>query len=348
MVTVYHWDLPQYLQDIGGWTNPLIVDYFLHYIDVLYEKFGDRVDRWITFNEPWVFCKYGYGDGTHAPLVKQPGHGEYLCGHHVLLSHAKAYHLYKRNYAERFKGQVGICLYGSYHYPLNDKVNASLADQATEHMVGWFANAIFSKDGDYPQVMKDNIEKNSKGRPITRFKKFTEEEIAELKGSADFLALNYYTSRLVAPKETYPEEQDWESDAGIDQSVDPKWPKGKSGFLYSVPSGLHDLLVWIKDRYNNPTVIITENGWSDDGELEDDGRIKYIGDHLKAIRDAIKDGCNVIGYTVWSIIDNFEWLAGYTEAFGIYKVDFNSATKERIPKKSVGWLRNVISSRKID
>lgn len=347
MVTIYHWDLPQYLQDIGGWTNPLISNFYLHYVDVLFEKFGDRVKRWITFNEPYIFCKNGYGDGTHAPLINQPGLGEYLCGHHVLQSHAKAYHLYKTKYVERFNGQVGICLYGSFHYPLNDNVNATLADQATNHMVGWFANPIFSQDGDYPQVMKANIQRNSQERPWSRLPEFTEQEIADLKGSSDFFALNYYTSRYVRPKEQYPEEYNWESDAGVDLLVDSTWPKAKSSFLYSVPGGLHDLLLWIKNNYNNPTVLITENGWSDDGDIEDDARINYIADHLKAIASAIKDGCNVKAYTVWSIIDNFEWLAGYTESFGIFKIDFSSPTRDRTAKKSSTYLKDVISSKKI-
>lgn len=346
MITVYHWDLPQYLQDIGGWTNPLISNYFEHYVDVLYRSFGDRVKRWITFNEPYIFCHLGYGDGTHAPLVNQPGLGEYLCGHHVLQAHAKAYHLYKNTYSAVQKGQVGICLYSAYFYPLNDNVNSSLAQQAVHHMLGWFAHPIFSANGDYPQIMIDNVKRNSADRPWSRLPEFTEAEKQSLKGSADFLALNYYTSRYVQPIEQFPEEHTWESDAGIFQSVDSSWPKAKSSFLYSVPNGLHDLLVFIKDNYNNPTVLITENGWSDSGEVEDDARITYVREHLSAISRAIKNGCNVKAYTVWSIIDNFEWLAGYTECFGIYHVNFTSATKERTPKKSSYYMNNVISSRK--
>ncbi|KAG5673649.1 hypothetical protein PVAND_003677 [Polypedilum vanderplanki] len=249
MVTMYHWDLPQYIQDIGGWTNEVILDYFDHYADVLYDNFGDRVKKWITLNEPYIFCHDGYGTGRHAPAIESKGDGEYLCGHHALLAHVRAYHNYKNKYQATQRGEVGICLYSANFYP-SENVHLTLAETALQHMLGWFANPIFSQNGNYPQVMIDNIKRNSEneGRPWSRLPEFTSEQIASLKGSSDFLALNYYTSRLVQPKENYSEEYGWEDDAGIDQSIDPSWPKAKSDFLYSVPEGLHDLLVWIKNK----------------------------------------------------------------------------------------------------
>lgn len=335
------------MQDIGGWTNPLIVDYFEHYADVLFERLGNNTKKWITFNEPYIFCQYGYGDGNHAPMVHQPGIGEYLCGHHVLLAHAKVYHLYKEKYAEEHNGQIGICLYSAYFYPYEGE-RVELADQALNHMLGWFANPIFSANGNYPQIMMDNINRNSEAenRPWSRFPKFTEAEIASLKGSSDFLALNYYTTRLVQTRTEFPEEKGWEDDAGIVQRVDPNWHRGKSGFLYSVPQGLQDLLIWIKNSYNNPLLMITENGYSDDGQLVDNDRIKYLKDHLNAIKNAISEGCNIKAYTVWSLIDNFEWLAGYSEKFGIYAINA-TVGKERIAKRSSVYYREMIRTRKI-
>lgn len=349
MVTMYHWDLPQYIQDIGGWTNEIILDYFDHYADVLYENFGDRVKKWITLNEPYIFCHDGYGVGRHAPAIKSMGDGEYLCGHYALLAHAKAYHNYKNNYYSTQRGEVGICLYSVNFYP-TESSDSTLATTALQHMLGWFANPIFSENGNYPQVMIDNINRNSQkeGRPWSRLPEFTSEQISSLKGTSDFLALNYYTSRLVQPKQNYPEEYGWEDDAGIDQLIDPNWPKAKSDFLYSVPKGFHDLLLWIKNEYNNPKVLITENGFSDDGQLEDYDRITYIKDHLTSIKKAINNGCNIKAYTVWSIIDNFEWAAGYEEKFGIYHVNFSSTAKVRTPKKSCNYLKNVINIKLID
>ena len=212
----------------------MIIDYYVDYVDVLYNAFGDRVKKWITFNEPYIFCHYGYGIGTHAPLIFSPGMGDYECAHNVLLSHARAYHLYKDSYAESQQGEVGISLYSAFFYP-GYNADTNLAVQAVEHMVGWFANPIFSENGNYPQVMIDNVKRNSEeqGRTVSRLPEFTNEEIESLKGSSDFLALNYYTSRYVKHKENYPDELDWESDAGIDQFADPKWPRAKSDWLYS-------------------------------------------------------------------------------------------------------------------
>ncbi|XP_070490367.1 myrosinase 1-like [Chironomus tepperi] len=346
LVTMYHWDLPEYVQQVGGWANSISVDYFEQYSNLIYERFGDRVKTFITFNEPYIFCERGYGSANQPPLVKQPGFGEYLCGRNVLLAHARAYHNYNAKYRATQLGRVGICLFSDYYYPQdNSTAAANLANQAINHMLGWFAHPIYSKDGNYPQVMIDNIKRNSGSRPWSRLAEFTTEEIELIKGSADFLALNYYSSRIVKPKVTYPEEYDWEADAGVDRYVNPQWERAESSWLYVVPEGLRDLLIWIKNNYDNPTVIIAENGYSDTGEIEDDKRISYIRKHLQAVKDAMDQGCNVAAYTVWSLIDNFEWLEGFHERFGIYYIDF--LTKRRIPKKSSKYFKELITSRMI-
>lgn len=135
MVTMYHFDLPQYIQDLGGFTNPLLVDYFSHYADVLYNNFGDRVKKWITFNEPFNFCYEGYSSGNFPPRVKSSGVGEYLCGHHVLQAHASAYHLYKQKYFDEQKGQIGISLNSWFIYPKNETVDSSLVEKVQEFKV---------------------------------------------------------------------------------------------------------------------------------------------------------------------------------------------------------------------
>ena len=161
--------------------------------------------------------------------------------------------------------------------------------------------------------------------------------------------MNYYTSRIVKPKQkTSNDKVSFENDAGIDFIIDPSWKMAKSVWILSVPQGLREVLIWIKNSYNNPLVLISENGWSDDGELEDIGRIEYLKDHMTSVAKAInEDGCNVIGYTVWSIIDNFEWNQGYTEKFGIFAVNMSSPTKERTTKKSAQFMREVIEKRSI-
>jgi beta-glucosidase/6-phospho-beta-glucosidase/beta-galactosidase len=132
---MYHWDLPQFIQDLGGFTNPLLVDYFRHFADVLFSHFGDRVKRWITFNEPFNFCVDGYGTGTHAPAIKQPGVADYLCGHNMLLSHAAAYQLYRQKYFEGQKGEIGISLNARFHYPKDASVDERLINRVMEYRV---------------------------------------------------------------------------------------------------------------------------------------------------------------------------------------------------------------------
>lgn len=208
-------------------------------------------------------------------------------------------------------------------------------------------NPLFSKQGDYPQVMIDEIGNKSKieGWPWSRLPSFTNLQRKSLVGAVDFLALNYYTSRFAAPSKNIFSEISFDNDVGMEYFVDDSWKRGKSSWLYSVPKGLEDLLKWIKEKYDNPTVIISENGTSDDGQVEDEFRVEYLKSHIAAVARAIKQGCNVIGYTVWSLIDNFEWLQGYREHFGIYSVNMTSPEKERTPKASAKFMKKVIADK---
>jgi beta-glucosidase/6-phospho-beta-glucosidase/beta-galactosidase len=293
----------------------------------------------------------GYGYTTKAPAISSPGVGDYLCMHHVLLANAAVYHLYKEKYFDKQKGQVGICLNSGFSYPA-EGVDPSLADKAVEFELGKFSNAIFSKEGGYPQVMIDEIGRKSaaEGRPWSRLPTFTEEQRKYVRGSADFLALNYYSSRLTKPRPQFPELPiSWFADTDLDSPIDPSWKRAKSEWLYSVPEGLRDLLKWIKNRYDNPTVMITENGWSDEGEIEDNDRVDYLKAHLSAMSKAIKDdGCNVVAYTVWSLLDNFEWKMGCSERFGIHYIDFNSPDKTRVPKKSASFFKEFMKSKSFE
>lgn len=164
--------------------------------------------------------------------------------------------------------------------------------------------------------MIEEIASNSvrEGRAWSRLPYMTNEQKEFIQGTADFFGLNYYTSRYVkTAKSPQGHNPSWDHDSNLEYGIDPLWKRAKSTWLYSVPQGLRDLLRWIRDEYDNVEVIVTENGWSDDGETEDTGRIEYLHDHLQQILLAVNvDSCNVRGYTHWSIIDNFEWLQGYT------------------------------------
>ncbi|KAG5671230.1 hypothetical protein PVAND_001439 [Polypedilum vanderplanki] len=217
-------DLPQYLQDLGGWTNPRIVKYFEIFADLAFKSFGDRVKEWITFNEPSVFCDEGYGWALHAPEIRTDKNiGNYLCTHHCLLAHASAYRMYKEKIFPSQQGKVGICLNSGFNYPYNSTVTQETVDKAVNFYLGRFANAIFTEEA----------------------------QIESFKRSADFLAINYYSSNFVVPFDLLP---GWDP-AGSDNEIwgfhDPAiWKRAKSVWLYQVPDGLRDLLIWIKDHYN--------------------------------------------------------------------------------------------------
>lgn len=350
MVTLFHWDVPRWLQDLGGLTNPLFVDYFREFSDVLFNRFGSKVKTWMTINEPFNYCTNGYNAAIWAPAIKSPGVGEYLCGHHILLAHAAVYHLYKEKYFNEQRGSIGITLDSRFYYPKHPEITEKDLQRAQDYRLGWFAHPLFSKQGGYPQVMVDEIAARSKleGRSYSRLPEIDEATKAYLRGTSDFFGLNYYTSRLldIERKERDPKESPaWFKDSKNTIHIDETWKRAKSTWLYSVPQGLRHLLKWIKEQYDNPPVFICENGWSDEGELEDDGRIEYIASHINATLQAIyEDGCNVTGYTAWSLLDSFEWNRGFTEKFGLFSVNMTSVGRQRTPKKSVKFLRKIIQN----
>lgn len=338
---------------MGGFVNPLFVKYFKLYAYTLYKNLGDRVKVWITFNEPYESCVEGYSLGSSPPLITLRGTGEYICAHHVLMAHAAAYDVYKKHFRQDQRGMIGITLDSRFYFPKNPSDTDDVVNRAMNFELGWFAHPIYSKMGGYPQVMIDEINERSKkeGRPWSRLPEMSDDIKNFIKGSADFLGFNYYSSRYAQLNtSTYDPNSSPTiyDDARIVTSIDPKWKRAKSTWLYSVPQGLHDALVWIKNQYENIPVLITENGWSDSGELNDDDRIEYFKSHLIAVVTAINvERCNVIGYTAWSIIDNFEWRKGFSERFGIYYVNITSQNKERIPKKSARFMRDIIKNRAV-
>jgi len=356
IVTIYHWDMPQQLQDIGGMVNPVIVDYFVQYARLLFDYFGDRVKIWNTFNEPNIFCDFGYGRMMAAPFVNSHGVGNYLCAYHVLLANAKVYRLYHDHYNIDKTGKIGPVFQSHYYWPKDPKKKEDVeaANKILQFWLGHFAHPIFSKAGGFPEIMVDTIRSNSdlEGFKMSRLPIIDEEQKDLIKGTSDFFFLNYYSSAYAEPANEST-GRDWPTpsflrDTYVFGSQDSKWPVAASPWLRSIPEGLRALLNWIKNEYDNPPLIITENGWSDHGEIEDVDRELYLRGHLQAVQDAIlEDGCNVQGHMTWSIIDNFEWTNGYLERFGLFHVDFSSENKTRTAKDSVKFLQKVIASRKI-
>lgn len=243
MVTMYHWDLPQWLQDLGGWLNTEeVLWHFERYADVLFERYGSRVPTWITFNEPKLFCSYGYDKGTWAPLVRLPGIGEYQCAKSVLLANAAVYELYARKYRLQYggKGRVGITLNAAFWWPKDARNSAHVAaaERAMQFYMGLYMHPIFQ--GGFPPIVQRTVAKRSRreGRRKSRLPRLTLKERDWIRGKADFVGVNYYTSFLATPVSGARSLDDNEVLDGVDN----QWPQAKSQWLRSVPDGLRQTL----------------------------------------------------------------------------------------------------------
>ncbi|XP_031491977.1 beta-glucosidase 6 [Nymphaea colorata] len=361
-ITLYHWDLPQALDDeYGGWLSPEIVDDYANYAETCFRLFGDRVKYWITFNEPHTFTIQGYDVGLHAPgrcsvllhLYCKSGNSAtepYIVAHNVLLSHAKAVDIYRRKYKAQQNGSIGITLDVMWFTPISNSTEDIEATQrAQDFQFGWFMDPLFT--GDYPSSMRSRVG--------SRLPKFTEDEAKLVNGSLDFVGINHYTTYYGKNNSTNIVGtllRDSLSDAGAicQPFKDGKaiGDKASSIWLFIVPEGMRHLMNYIKNKYGNPTVIITENGMDDSNNpliplkeaLKDEKRIKYHNDYLTNLLAAIKeDGCNVKGYFVWSLLDNWEWTAGFTSRFGLYFVDYNN-NLTRHAKDSVKWFTDFLKA----
>lgn len=250
MVTLYHFDLPQALQDQGGWTSPRIAGLFNSYANFCFQTFGDRVKLWITINEPYVCAKLGHEDGVHAPGLKEPGIAAYLAGHNMLRAHAAAWRSYDALYRAQQGGAVSLALNGDWLEPLRagSGEDRAAAERCRAFTLGWFAWPLFVT-GDYPEVMRSAVDAQSRklgygGGP--RLPRFSEDEPAVL-GTADFFALNYYTSRKVkAGGGGGCGRMSMKADRDAEEVLDPSWPICGVSWLAVVPSGLRNLLKYIK------------------------------------------------------------------------------------------------------
>ncbi|XP_059049864.1 lactase/phlorizin hydrolase-like [Achroia grisella] len=353
MVTLYHWDLPQKLQELGGWTNPHIVDWFGDYARTAFNLFGDRVKYWITMNEPREICYQGYGSDTMAPRLNIQGIAEYMCAKNLLVAHARAYHIYDQEFRAIQNGIIGLTISAGYSAPASDSEEDIIAAKDSSLFEwGIYAYPIYSETGDFPPVMKKRIAAKSaeQGFRRSRLPEFSPEEIKYVHGSSDFFGLNHYTSSYVyrnASVESV-ESPSFYDDLGTGGFILDEWEDSASSWLKVVPWGLYELLKQIKEDYNNPPVYITENGFSTYVGLDDDKRISYYRQYLDAVLDAIDEGCNVQVYTAWSLLDNFEWMQGYSERFGLYEVDYDSPERTRTPRKSAFVYKEIVRTRTLD
>uniref|UniRef100_A0A6P7H069 beta-glucosidase n=1 Tax=Diabrotica virgifera virgifera TaxID=50390 RepID=A0A6P7H069_DIAVI len=350
LVTLYHWDLPQPLQDqMNGWINETIVDIFADYCKLCFELFGDDVKWWITINEPKQVCQAGYGSGAFAPGIVSNGIMDYVCTKNVLLAHAKAWHIYDEQFRAKNKGQVAMVIDATWYEPGSDnQEDKDAAERAQQFDIGIYGNPLFN--GDWPEIVKERVAYRSKleGFTESRLPAFTEDEIKYIKGTSDYLGLNHYSTLLTNHTADAPiGTPSFDNDKSVLLWHRDDWTQGSADWFFDVPWGLRKFLNWLKNTYGNPEIVITENGFADtNGTLEDDNRITYLEGHVSACLDAIyEDNVNLTAYTVWSIMDDWEWTGGYTSFLGMYKVDFNDPNRARIKRKSADYFTNVVKNR---
>jgi beta-glucosidase len=336
LVTLNHWDLPQALQDRGGWPARETVDAFVEYAGAVAGRLGDRVRHWVTHNEPWCVAHLGYEEGKHAPGLRDPSRA-LRAAHHLLLSHGRA--------AEAIRSaspaaEVGIVLNLTPAVAASSRAEDEDAARWFDGFFNrWYLDPVFR--GRYPEdAVRDRVERGHLPGPELPF--VEPGDLAQVAAPIDFLGVNYYSRAVLRA-----------GPDGRPTAVPPGPPEALTDMGWEVvPQGLHDLLVRLHREYAPPRIYITENGaaYSDApdgaGRVADGRRVEFHRRHLAATRAAIEDGVPVDGYFAWSLLDNFEWGHGYEKRFGLYWVDYD--TQERIPKDSAYWYRGVVAANALD
>jgi beta-glucosidase len=324
LVTLYHWDLPQSLEDEGGWLNRNTVERFAEYAATCFDAYGDRVRRWITINEPWIVGLLGYRLGLHAPGHRNVRE-EVTAFHHLLLAHGRAVQELR---AAKHDGLAGITNSLMPHYPFSDDPADAAAARGSDGYVNrFFLDSVFK--GFYPVDTLELFE--TVAGPLDFIREGDLEVIAT---PSDFLGVNYYSRRVIRAVPggvPYPWEVVSMGSAPTTEGGTAGVPMTEAGTEIT-PESFTDLLVRLHRDYDVP-ILITENGavFGDepgpDGRVRDERRVRYIESHLAAVHDAIDRGARVEGYCYWSLMDNFEWALGYAQRFGLVHVDYATLTR---------------------
>ncbi|WP_300526472.1 GH1 family beta-glucosidase [Aminiphilus sp.] len=329
MCTLYHWDLPQELEDRGGWPERDVADHFADYAETVLRRLGDRLPLIVTFNEPYCICFNGYYNGSQAP-----GRKNLRLTHHAAHTLNRAHVLAMdriRAYAPGAK--AGIVMNTTLALPATDRPEDRVA---AELLMDWedrlFLDPLFR--GRYPESLYRHVPESM---PEIR-----EGDLDPVRGKPDFFGLNYYFPSYVVADPTRPIPL---------RLVDaPAGPRTAMGWCI-VPSGLTELLLRLRDEYAIETFYITENGsaWNDVPEgdfIHDEERQKFLVDHLDAVIEAVKQGVDVRGYYAWSVYDNFEWTFGFAKRFGLYYTDY--LTQRRIPKDSARLYKRIVEEHRTE
>lgn len=325
--TLYHWDLPQAIQDQGGWGDRRSIAAFKAFAEVMFKEFGAKIKYWITFNEPWCLAFLSNYLGIHAPGYRDLQLAIDI-SHHILVAHGEAVKRYREL---GFTGQIGIAPNTSWGVPYTQSEADKAACLRLNGWSGdWYLDPIYF--GTYPAFMLEWYEKIGHQPPIV------EGDMETIHQPIDFIGINYYTSSMNRHHDQ----------AGMLQAAYMNMGAARTDIGWEIyPEGLYQLLRYTADKYGNPDIYITENGACyndevDNGRVRDQRRIDYLSQHLVQASRAIADGINLKGYMAWSLMDNFEWAEGYGMRFGLVHVDFD--TLVRTKKDSYYWYKHVIAN----
>ncbi|QHE53654.1 GH1 family beta-glucosidase [Pontibacillus sp. HMF3514] len=331
-VTIYHWDMPQWAHEKGGWVNRDSVKWFKEYAQACFKALDEYVDMWITHNEPWCAALLGYHQGVHAP-----GHTNMdeavKAAHHIMLSHGEAVKLYKEEL--KLEKPIGITLNLSPIYAASNSQNDLLAANNMDgYLNRWFLDPIFK--GKYPEDMM-----NLYSKYVHSYEFIQSDDLELISYPCDFLGINFYNRQLV--------EFSGASDF-LYRLAYSDYPKSGMGWDIS-PKEFKSLIYRLRQEYTQLPIYITENGAAFDDVLEEDGTVhdtdrkQYMEQHILAVAELNQEGMNIAGYYLWSLLDNFEWAFGYGKRFGIVYVDFE--TQKRYVKDSAKRYAEIVGARKI-
>ncbi|MEU7611171.1 GH1 family beta-glucosidase [Micromonospora sp. NPDC049204] len=321
MATLFHWDLPQALQDAGGWESRDTAHRFADYADVLFRALGDRVPAWLTINEPKTVVQNGYLTGHHAPGRQDPD-AAYLVAHHLQLAHGLAVGTLRASGSD---SRIGPALNLHPCYPADDSPQAA----AAAHLYDGYENRLYLDSllkGSYPEDLLADL-----GPQSRMVQGIRDGDLKIISAPIDLLAVQYYTPIYVT------------GDGGTVR----RWSTSVAEWQQIYPDGMYDLLTRVTRDYGPIPLTITENGLPTadtlgaDDTVQDTGRISFLRDHLTAVHRAIAAGVPLESFHVWSLLDNFEWDAGYDQRWGLVYVDY--PTQRRVLKSSATWYRSVIT-----
>lgn len=324
-LTLYHWDLPQGLQDLGGWANRDTAQRFAEYASLLYSRYGDRVKRWITLNEPIIFVNYGHRTGLMAPGIRDIGITA-KATHHALLAHGLAVQAFR---ASGIDGEIGITNANTSYEPAEDTPEHHAATElARDFDSRLFHGPVFGRG--YPRSVVEYYERNNAPVPVQSG------DMALIAQPTDFLGVNLYSRSRIEPDEG----------RGVGyRPARPTLPLLPMGYE-AAPHSLGDFVRWVTREYGRPKIYITENGVCDNtepdanGVIDDHVRMDLLKGFLGGLHGAMEDGADVRAYYQWSLMDNFEWSFGFSKRFGMVHTDFG--TQKRTPKNSAAMYSEII------